>query len=88
MDDRIDRGRAIPARQPLESKMHRKRVEGLAAIGQIGRKRIDVRMIKRLQVDIEDFVSLIEQIRNNMTAGFPAPTGKDDAFAQFENPSG
>src|SRR3546814_14954228 len=58
--------------------MHGKRVEHLAAIREVGCKRIDARAIQRHEIDVEDFMPLPEQIGYDMPAGLAAATGKND----------
>jgi hypothetical protein len=61
--------------------MRRQRVEGLAAVGQIGDQGVDPRMIERLEVDVEKLVTLAHQMRQNMPAGLAGSSGEYHALA-------
>src|ERR1700722_1749436 len=61
--------------------MHRERVEGFAAVGEVGHNRADTRRIERLQVKVQDLVTALDKIGNNRSPNHAAPAGKRDALA-------
>jgi len=67
--------------ETVEAEMRGQGVEGLAAVGQIGDQGVDPRMIERFEVDVEKFITLADQMRQNMPAGLAGSSGEYHALA-------
>jgi len=79
--DGVGRARRLASVVAVETEMRRQRVEGLAAVGQIGDQGVDPRMIERFEVDVEKFITLADQMRQNMPAGLAGSSGEYHALA-------
>ena len=77
----IRRRRRPAGFETVEAEMRRQGVEGLAAVGQIGDQGADLRMIERLEVDVEKLVTLVHQMGQNMPAGLASSSGEYHALA-------
>src|SRR5580698_2043282 len=68
--------------------MHRERVEGFAAVDEVGDNRADSRRIERLQVKVQDLVAALDEIGNDRSPHHAAPARKRDALGheRFQPP--
>jgi hypothetical protein len=67
MDDRVD-GPAAAVLEARHRQVARERIEHLAAVADVRDQRVYARMVQRLEINIEDCVATIEQIRHDVTA--------------------
>ncbi len=81
MHHRVRRRRGLAVLEAIETEMRGQDIEGLTVIGQIGHQRVDGGMIERLEVDIEQPVSLPGQIRQDMTSRLACSTSENHTLA-------
>jgi hypothetical protein len=60
--------------------MHRQCIEGLATVGQVSDQGVDARVLELHEIHVENLMTLVEQVRDNMTTGFATAAGKNYAF--------
>jgi len=77
---RVRRRRRLAVIETVEAEMGGQGVEGLAAVGQIGNQGLDVGMLGRREVDIEQVVTLALQVRQSMPAGLAGSAGEYHAL--------
>jgi len=51
-------------------------VEDLATVGDVGDQRVHVRMVERLEIDVQDLVALRQQMRHGMATGLAGATSE------------
>lgn len=61
-------------------KMGAKCIENLARIGKISLESVDRGMLKRNQVEVENFMPFGEEIWNNVSSSFTAATRENDTL--------
>src|ERR1700683_5211713 len=61
--------------------MHRKGVEGFAAVGEVGDNCANAWRIERLQVKVQHLVAAFDKIGNNRSPNHAAPACERDALA-------
>ena len=80
MHDCIEGGYAVARLQLIEIRVGRHHVEHLAGIGDVSGEIVDARMVEWSQIDIDDPVALVQQIRHDMLSCLAGAAGKQDAF--------
>ena len=85
MNDGIDRGRALAGRKLVHAEMAGEGIEHLAAVGDVGNQIVDAFMFERDEIDVEDLVSLVGEIGDDVAPGLAGASGEDDTFAHVRN---
>ena len=86
MNHRVKRLWTAGRFQIVKPCMHRKGVEHLAAVGDVGADVGDARMVERRKVDVEDFVALVGQPRQNMPPRLARAAGERNTFCHDNFP--
>ena len=82
MHDGVGRARRVAEIEALEAEMRRQRVEGLAAVGEIGDQSVDAGQVERLPIDVEDVMALDDEMGDGVPPGLAGPAGEDDAHGR------
>ena len=77
-----------PSAKSVHAEMRGQRVEGAATVGQVGDQRVDAGMVQRREVDVQDLVPAVHQVRHGMAAGLAAAAGEYDAHGVSSLPGG
>ena len=80
MHHRVEGGHALARLQLVEIRVGRHDVEHLAGLRDVGGQIVDAGMVERFQIDIDDPVAAVEQIRDDVLAGLAGSPGKQNAF--------
>ena len=83
MHDGVDRLRPQRRVELVQAHIARQRVEHLAAVGDVGDQRADLRIVERLGVEVEHLVAALDQILDDMAAGLAAAAGEHDPLRHF-----
>ncbi len=84
MHDRVGRARRPAVAEAGEGGVSGQRVERLPAVGEIGDQRRHARNVQRLQIDVEDFIAVRDEMGDGVPAGLAGSAGEYNALARHD----
>ena len=83
MNDGVERRHARAGLQITKTAIRRHHVEHLPRVGDVRDQVVDARMIQRPEIDIDDMMSSVDEVGNDVTPGLARPAGEKNPFTHL-----